>query len=140
MTKLPQYQNERIREILYTLLVESSTGQDPSVELDQPIADPSTPYGRNPFAVLKASTVATNNKPVFPNSFTNLPNVSPPFLPPLDPSEKDTKYTLVLDLDETLIHNIEVSQEGLFLVRPGCIQFIEQVAQYYEVVIFTAAL
>jgi hypothetical protein len=25
----------------------------------------------------------------------------PPFLPPL---EKDTKYTLVLDMDETLIH------------------------------------
>ena len=63
--------------------------------------------GKNPFAVLKASAIAASQKAVFPNNFTNLPKVSPPFLPPLDPSEKDTRYTLVLDLDETLIHNVE---------------------------------
>ena len=56
----------------------------------------------------------------------------------------------MLDLDETLIHNVEVSKnlslsfqfgaESYFLVRPGCIQFIETMAKYYEIVIFTAAL
>lgn len=96
--------------------------------------------GKNPFAVLKASAIAASQKAVFPNNFTNLPKVSPPFLPPLDPTEKDTRYTLVLDLDETLIHNVEYGQESFFLVRPGCVQFIELMAQYYEIVIFTAAL
>jgi TFIIF-interacting CTD phosphatase-like protein len=47
---------------------------------------------------------------------------------------------LVLDLDETLIHNVEYGQDSFFLVRPGCVQFIELMAQYYEIVIFTAAL
>lgn len=43
---------------------------------------------------------------MFPNNFANLPKVSPPFLNPLGEDEKD-RYTLVLDLDETLIHNVE---------------------------------
>jgi TFIIF-interacting CTD phosphatase-like protein len=46
----------------------------------------------------------------------------------------------VLDLDETLIHNVEYGSENYFLVRPGCVYFIELMAKYYEIVIFTAAL
>lgn len=63
--------------------------------------------GKNPFAILKASAIASATSSVFPNNFTNLPKVHPPFLDPLQPNEKI--YTLVLDLDETLIHNVEVS-------------------------------
>ena len=100
----------------------------------------STLTGKNPFAILKASAIAATQKSMFPNNFSNLPKVSPPFLPPLDPSQKDKVYTLVLDLDETLIHNVEYGQDSFFLVRPGCVQFIELMAQYYEIVIFTAAL
>ena len=66
--------------------------------------------GKNPFAILKASAIASTSTAVFPNNFTNLPKVSPPFLDPLEPSEAGT-YTLVLDLDETLIHNVEVSKK-----------------------------
>lgn len=77
--------------------------------------------GNNPYAVLKASSIAATQKSVFPNNFTNLPRVSPPFLPPLEAHEKDKVYTLVLDLDETLIHNVEYGQESFFLVRPGCV-------------------
>lgn len=43
----------------------------------------STLTGKNPFAILKASAIAATQKAVFPNNFTNLPKVSPPFLPPL---------------------------------------------------------
>lgn len=46
----------------------------------------------------------------------------------------------MLDLDETLIHNVENMHDSYFLVRPGCVQFIETMAKYYEIVIFTAAL
>ena len=100
----------------------------------------STLTGKNPFAILKASAIAASQKAIFPNNFTNLPKVSPPFLPPLEGRDKEERYTLVLDLDETLIHNVEYGQDSFFLVRPGCVQFIELMAKYYEIVIFTAAL
>lgn len=77
--------------------------------------------GNNPFAVLKASAIAASQKAVFPNNFTNLPRVTPPFLHSLTEEEKENVYTLVLDLDETLIHNVEYGSESFFLVRPGCI-------------------
>lgn len=66
--------------------------------------------------------------------------MSPPFLNALVGKDAQEMYTLVLDLDETLIHNVEYGSESFFLVRPGCVQFIEQMAKYYEIVIFTAAL
>lgn len=95
--------------------------------------------GKNPFAILKASAIASTSSSVFPNNFTNLPKVYPPFLDPLGPEEAG-RYCLVLDLDETLIHNVEYQNDSFFLVRPGCVQFIETMALHYEIVIFTAAL
>ena len=62
-----------------------------------------------------------------------------PYLQPLPASEKD-KFTLVLDLDETLIHYEEVGNQGKFLIRPFTYNFLEEMAKYYEVVIFTAAM
>ena len=88
---------------------------------------------------MKASAIASTSSAVFPNNFTNLPKVSPPFLDPLEAGDTET-YTLVLDLDETLIHNVEYQNDSFFLVRPGCVPFIETMAKYYEIVIFTAAL
>ena len=40
--------------------------------------------GKNPFAILKASAIASPTSAVFPNNFANLPKVSPPFLPPYE--------------------------------------------------------
>jgi CTD small phosphatase-like protein 2 len=54
--------------------------------------------------------------------------------------EGGTGYCLVLDLDETLVHYFEVGSEGTFLVRPGCDQFLKEMAEIYEIVIFTAAM
>jgi RNA polymerase II subunit A small phosphatase-like protein len=64
--------------------------------------------------------------------------------------------TLVLDLDETLVHSsfkpiadpdiiLPIDIEGrvcnvYILVRPGCNLFLTEMAKYYEVVIFTASL
>lgn len=79
-----------------------------------------------------------------------------PYLPPLDsvdpkllPKKKwgAEPYTLVLDLDETLIHfeidetvDPEIEEPGYYLIRPGCIKFLNQLSEYYEVVVFTAAM
>ncbi len=61
-----------------------------------------------------------------------------PFLPPKENSS--IVYTLVLDLDETLIHYIEDNDTAYVNVRPGAEEFIEELSKYYEIVIFTAAL
>ena len=73
-----------------------------------------------------------------PNTGEPLPKVYPPFLPLLPYADK--KFTLVLDLDETLVHYVESEREGHVLVRPGTQTFLKEMSQYYEISIFTAAL
>ena len=75
------------------------------------------------------------------------------FLPPKETNKK----TLVLDLDETLVHSqffefsipsditikIEIEKEIYdihVLVRPGVEKFIETMKDYYEIIIFTASI
>lgn len=52
----------------------------------------------------------------------------------------DRVYTLVLDLDETLIHFEESDEGNQFLIRPYAQHFIDEMSKYYELVIFTAGL
>ena len=80
-------------------------------------------------------------------------NIPKFFLPP----KKTNKKTLVLDLDETLVHSqffefsipsditikIEIEKEIYdihVLVRPGVEKFIKTMKDYYEIIIFTASI
>ena len=63
--------------------------------------------------------------------------VKPPFLPKLD--EKRYKYTLVLDLDETLVHYIEEENSAYVQVRPYADYFLKELSKFFEIVLFTAA-
>jgi len=70
--------------------------------------------------------------------------------------ENKEKKTLVLDLDETLVHSsfkppekpeivLPVEIEGkvcyvYVLIRPGAMAFLEELSEYYELVIYTASL
>ena len=50
------------------------------------------------------------------------------------------KYTLVLDLGETLVHfkvNPENEAEGILKVRPWVTEFLDEMMKYYELIIFT---
>ncbi|KAG9039734.1 hypothetical protein FRB95_007161 [Tulasnella sp. JGI-2019a] len=78
-----------------------------------------------------------------------------PLLPPLAPHHKGRKC-LVLDLDETLLHSsfklipqadyvvpveIEWQWHNVYVIkRPGVDNFLKQMGELYEVVIFTASL
>ncbi|TNV87572.1 hypothetical protein FGO68_gene2693 [Halteria grandinella] len=95
-----------------------------------------------------------------PQQQTDYTPISIPYLPPLNTSFR--KFTLVLDLDETLIHYVETSFDeesnlssqycatnqqnangngvGQFLIRPGAHKFLREMSKYYEIVIFTAAM
>lgn len=64
--------------------------------------------------------------------------IKEPFLPPLMSIQERT-FTLVLDLDETLVHFEEVDDVGQFYIRPFAKEFLDELSQFYELVIFTAA-
>ena len=58
---------------------------------------------------------------------------------PLPPINKKYEYTLVLDLDETLIHYFpeETMNNGMFMVRPYCIYFLKELNELYEIINFS---
>ena len=63
--------------------------------------------------------------------------ISEPYLNPINPKYK---YTLVLDLDETLVHYTTDNESAYIQIRPGTEEFLVDLSKYYEIVIFTAAL
>ena len=65
--------------------------------------------------------------------------VPAPYLPKLPENLEKTTYTLVLDLDETLVHFFFTPSGGTFLIRPYCFKFLEDMSKIFEVAIFTAA-
>lgn len=68
-----------------------------------------------------------------------------PFLPP---KEHSLRFTLILDMDETMLHypeDILLRQEQIndlkydhFIVRPYLKEFLEEMAVLYEIVVFTS--
>ena len=84
------------------------------------------------------------------DDYEEVEEVPPPFLP--QKRIIDHKYTLVLDLDETLIHYITDQDTEIlelldgdeddvsYMIRPFCNQFLTELSNYFELVIFTAAM
>ena len=63
--------------------------------------------------------------------------VKSPFLPKMDTQKY--RYTLVLDLDETLVHYIEEENSAYVQVRPYADYFLKELSKHFEIVLFTAA-
>lgn len=58
--------------------------------------------------------------------------------------KEERKFTLLLDLDETLISRIVINlpngeQDFIFKVRPYAVEALERLSKLYEIVIFTAS-
>ena len=60
---------------------------------------------------------------------------SPPFIK--TPSKK--RFSLVLDIDETISHSLKLSCGCYFLLRPGTKNFLKEVSKFYEIIIFTSS-
>ena len=69
------------------------------------------------------------------NLMVNNINEFPPFLPPINPKYK---FTVVLDVDETMIHFFFTYINGMFFVRPYLLHFLNEINKYYEIITFTA--
>ncbi|GAQ89248.1 Haloacid dehalogenase-like hydrolase (HAD) superfamily protein [Klebsormidium nitens] len=62
-------------------------------------------------------------------------------LPDLRPGEQPLVYTLVLDLNDTLVYSDWKRERGWrTFKRPGATEFLEQLAPYYEIVVFSDQL
>jgi hypothetical protein len=89
----------------------------------------------------------TNAKPQQTSSFNfenqepNLPkfnNLSVSMEPPQRKPSTPSLYTLVLDMDETLVH-FDPRRRN-FRTRPHVLNFLKEISQQWEVVVFTAGL
>ena len=84
---------------------------------------------------LNGSILASSS--YFKNNRTNV-NIPVPYIG----NKSNKPYTLVLDLDETLIHfkaNPNNEESGTIKIRPYLYQFLDKIKKYYELVVFTAA-
>jgi Dullard-like phosphatase family protein len=87
------------------------------------------PYTHFPLILVSLANILTS--PVSSTVYPCFTNLNAPFLP----SYSHKEYTLVLDLDETLVH----LNENRVFIRPGTSDFINEMSQHYELVLFTAA-
>ena len=134
-------------------------------KLSQKKSKSQTKQIKNPDIITQAKPLYLNNLilPFNPhassltptNICSNLLDNKEPILPPKEKEFQDKK-TLILDLDETLVHSsftpfekndiiLEVDFEGVMfniyvLVRPYAKEFLINVSKYYEVIIFTASI
>jgi len=104
-------------------------GADP--DCPWPNEDPYERYGAEQFAQDANVIWFGPLPPMLPNLELN---------PKLPPCKAAGTYTLVLDLDETLVHYFEHDGMGNYDIRPGMHEFLERMSELgYELVIFTAA-
>jgi CTD small phosphatase-like protein 2 len=70
------------------------------------------------------------------NSTTNFISIRPPYLH----TPRIKSYTLILDLNETLVSFQHTNySQGILRLRPFLIEFLEEISNYYELILFTAS-
>ena len=62
----------------------------------------------------------------------------PPSVPYIKTSLRKT-FCLVLDLDETILHSLRLNFGHYFFLRPGTIELLNELSEFYEIIIFTSS-
>ena len=65
-------------------------------------------------------------------------SISTPTIPFIRSSMRKD-FCLVLDIDETIVHSMNLPFGNYFLLRPGVINFLEEMSKLYEIIIFTCS-
>ena len=78
-----------------------------------------------------------------PQEIDNLyPPTNPEIKPPYIKTQLIKKFSLVLDLDETLIsldrNKTNNNNKGILKLRPGLIRFLSKIKNFYEIIVFTS--
>jgi len=106
-----------------------ANGTDP--DCPWPAQDPYIRYGAHRFSLDAPLIWFEPLPPMYPDLEMS---------PKLPPVASPDLYTLVLDLDETLVHYYEEDGMGNFDMRPGMHEFLQRMHTLgFEVVVFTAA-
>ncbi len=90
------------------------------------------------FQIINKNGSVFGNDASFYGGKSNIKNIKIPYLD----FKSRKKYTLVLDLDETLISFKivdNIKNKGILRLRPGLYEFLTAVKNNYELVIFTSA-
>ena len=72
---------------------------------------------------------------IIQNHLLNNINIITPYIK----TKNIKKYSLVLDLEETLLHfnlNINNNNEGIVDIRPGATKFLDDISEFYELIVF----
>ena len=94
---------------------------------------------KNSFFLLEQKITGNRNK-----SFYQIPGkelnktISAPTTPFIRCAMKKN-FCLVLDIDETIVHSCNLPFGNYFLLRPGVINFLEEISKLYEIIIFTSS-
>ena len=100
-------------------------------------------FDNNIYYMNKINNYNNNNNPIYNNYNNDNMKINEYYLPPIKPYYK---YTLVLDLDETLIYfqkNNNILNNGFnnnknsLIFRPGLLDFLHKMKSLYELVLFS---
>ena len=130
---------ETISEILFSFLINYKTRKILSI-FQQIKSNPSinTLLKKLNFNTIISHYTENKNKNLVNDTLLTIEKApKPPYLSPISPKYK---YTLVLDLDETLVHYVSDNDSAYIQIRPGAEEFIKELSEFYEIIIFTAAL
>ena len=91
--------------------------------------------------IKNTNDINTNNT-TNPKELSQYKPTNPEIKPPYIRTKLAKKFSLVLDLDETLIsldrYNSNKSGRGVLKFRPGLIKFLKKVKKFYEMIVFTS--
>ena len=99
--------------------------------------------GQNVIPYFKHRNSAINNiyNNYISNSYKEENNKNDDKMPvvPYIKSTMRKKFCLVLDLDETICHSLKLNFGYYFMLRPGAIELLTELSEFYEIIIFTSS-